>query len=567
MITLRDDRESFGSQVRLSWRSSESEDCLYKVYRRKISDTFGNKVTEDFKPIGVCDLSNVSENVSVLNIHPNCGEYITFKDSLGETIKIRESEILKKWIHEPVDGQGIVDYGMGRIKITSIPVSEFNKKAESILYIKEGVPRYDVVCIGFFNGFGNANEDEQFTVESANNIGKYIDEGFSVLIGHDVISGINGSNVGLGINRDKFGIRLGQWDTNKTSGCDEGYKFSYEGGNINIEKKTSITSYPWYIGKKGDCIEVAKTHTTSQITEGNIIFSFIPDFIENENLLSEEKKKIANSYLSIYNSTALIQIGHKFEITDIERKILANTIFSMKTTTSHTVFIDRTGADNEAPLKPYIENYLINKDNNTVTFEFRGTENGVELQYYVEALYVNTGAKERSDVVQVIYESGIKGYKCVLERVSTEDSQSDSDEWIDCNERFYNSDELKKGYYSFKVKAVDNELNESEYQELIFFMPGVVKREKSEAIAKVPLAQRVNHRYRGPHESSKADSVVTQIKTNIKNLKDIINILDSKRKVMIDRPNISSTKSEELIRTIESLDKDIRVKKGGNTNE
>lgn len=567
MITLRDDRESFKSRVRLSWRNSEGEECLYKIYRRKIGDTVGTKFDEEFKPISACDLTNSNENISVLNIHPNCGEYITFKDSFGEDIKIRESQILKKWINESVDNKGITDYGMGRIKITSISVSEFNKNSESTLYIKEGIPRYDVICIGFFNAFGYANEDEQFTLESANSIGEYIDKGLSVLVGHDVISGINGSNIGLGVIRSKFGLKLGQWDTNKVSGCDEGYKFSYGGCNISIKNKSSITSYPWYLGKKGETIKITKTHTTSQITEGSIIFSFIPDFIENENLLSEDKKERANSYLSTYNSTALIQIGHSLDITDIERKILVNTIFSMKTTLRHTVFIDSTGADDEDPLKPYIENHSINKDNNTVTFEFRGTENGVELEYYVEALYINSGNIDRSNIVQVKYESGIKIYKCSLERVSTEDSHTNSDEWIDCKERFFNSDELKKGYYSFKVKTIDKELNESDYQELVFFMPGAVKREKSEAITKTPLAQRVNHRYRGPHESSKADSVVVQIKNNIKILKDIVKILDSKSCVMKERPDINNTESEELIRAIESLDKNIRVRKDEDTNE
>lgn len=566
MITLKYDKTSYDEFLRLKWKNSNNNTHSYRIFRRKVSNTLGgNKINEDFQPIGVASLSNQEESISVLNLHPNCGEFLEFTDYLGETRSIRESEVLQKWIYEESKDSS-KGYGLGAISVYSMPISKFNSDPKGLLYNENSVAKYDVVCIGFYETASVTNVKEQFTKPSVEVLSKYIKDGYGVIAGHDVISGYFGIDKNLGPIREFFNVKIGQWDTNDEAGFDYDFKVSVEGSKTRIKKVGPLSYYPWKIGTLDAILDISKTHTTSQFALGNIWYSFIEDKIVGEEYLNKDLKDKANFYLTTHNSTAIIQLGHNIEVTDTERKILVNTIFYVKQRTNGNQHIDYMGIDDENPLSPTIVDHYTEQDTYTATFDYRTEDVGVKLEYYIEGTEISTGKVELSNIIEADFTSDIKHFKYKLNQVASDIPNNPSDnvafeDWIETKEKIVISEPLKKGYYSFKIVAIDNNLNVSDIKEMIFFMPGIVVTEKSPALTKYPNAQRVNHRYRGPHESKKANDVLVQARYNLNNLKKIVDQLDKEKNVMFERPNGSYTPMIEYKDIIEDRDKNIRLRK------
>lgn len=566
MITLKYDKTAYDEFIKLKWRNSSNNTHAYRVFRRKISNTLdGNKVIEDFHPVSIASTSNQEESISILNLHPNCGEPLEFTDYLGETRSIRESEILQKWIQEGCKDSN-KGYGLGITNVYSMPISKFNSSPEELLYNENGVAKYDVVCIGFYEAASVTNINEQFTKPSVEILSKYIQEGYGVIAGHDFISGYFGTDKNLGPIRDLFNTKVGQWDTNDEAGFDYDFKVSVEGSKSRIKKVGALSYYPWKMGTLDDILDISKTHTTSQFAFGDIWYSFVEDKIIGEEYLDKKLKNKANFYLTTYNSTAMIQLGHSIDITDTEKKILVNTIFYVKQRTNNNQHVDHMGVDDEKPLSPTIVDHYAEQDTCTATFDYRTEDVGVKLEYYVEGRNLSNGNIEVSNIIEADFISDIKHFKYKLNQVASDITNSSSgiisyEDWTETKEKIVISEPLKKGYYSFKIVAIDNNLNVSDIKEMIFFMPGVIKTEKSPAVTKYPNAQRINHRYRGPHESRKANDAIAQAVYNLNNLKKIVIQLDKEKNVMFERPNETYTSMIEYKDIIDSMDKIIRLRK------
>lgn len=557
MIVLKSNSGGLNNNfINLTWSNSSDKEFNYTVHRRKVSDSLKIKqYNEEFKPIGM----NSDYNISVLNLHPNCGDIITFNDYTGATVTIRESEMLQKWIYEHTD-ESSNGYGLGKINIHSKSISEFNIDPSEILFNQNETAKYDVVCIGFYDTANYTNKAEQFTETSLNIIKKYINDGYGVILGHDILSSYFGTQSNLGPIRDLFDIKLGQGDNNKESSFDYDFPFSYRGNKLKVEKPGGLIIHPWYIGSIADEIDISESHTSSQLTlNSDIWLSFVTKDVTGEENLNEYLKMRANSYLSTFKSTSLIQIGNNFDITNIEKKILVNLIFHSKQITKDKFYVDKT-YDDENPSIPIINNYYLNEESHTATFDYRAEDIGVIVQYYVQAKNIATGEKEISNIVEVLFSSGIKCYKYQLNQIPIQENEEKHEdyEWIETTDRVVISEELKKGYYKFKIIAIDNSLNKSDMKEITFFMPGTVAREKSKASIRYPNAKVLNNRYRGPHESVKANNVMLQARANLNTLRKIINKLDEDKLVMLERPIVSNSKFIEYINVINKLEESLR---------
>lgn len=543
MITLNADKKQHDNNIRLSWKDTSGGNYSYRVFRRKVSNSLGtNEVQEEFTPIGVFDVEDVTDSVSILNIHPNCGNEMKFTDHLGQERTIIQSESLQRWMLEATE-EAPAGYGLGRMSITSCAVSEFNIEPEKRLFYENGTPKYDVVCIGFYDSANKSNQKEQLTVASIEEIKKFINEGYGVLASHDFISGTIGINSGLGLIRDLFGVTIGQWSTG--GAFDHTFTSKFESDKLEVKKTGNLMFSPWYIGILEDELRITKTHTTSQFTHSDIWLSFKDPVITGEAYLDDNYKKLGNCYLTTHKSTAMIQVGHTLNIQDIEKKILANTIFSLKQNTTKKSFIELEGIDDERPLQPTITKHYMDDEYTSTTFDFRCEDIGTIVEYYVEGSNKRTSKRETSNIVKATFTSGLDKYKYKLSRVESDIVSKSLDVWEETKDKTITVMDLTRGYYSFQIFAVDKCLNKSDIKEVIFYMPGKVKREKSPATTKYPNVQRTNHRYRGPHESKKANDVVVQVLYNITNLKDIVKDLKSQKTIMLERPDVDYVAIEE----------------------
>lgn len=543
MITLNVDKKQHGDNVRLSWKDTGGGNYSYRVFRRKVSNSLGtNEVQEEFVPIGVFDIEDATDSVSILNLHPNCGNPVTFIDHLGQEKVIKQSEYLQKWMLEATE-EAPAGYGLGRMSITSCPISEFNVEPEKRLFYENGVAKYDVVCVGFYDSANRTNLKEQLTVAAVEEIRKFIDEGYGVLASHDYIGGAIGINSGLGIIRDLFGVTIGQWGTGGV--FDHTFTSKFESNKLEISKSGSLMLYPWSVGTLEDEIKITQTHTTSQFTHSDIWLSFKDPTITGEAYLDDSYKRLGNCYLTTKKSTAMTQVGHTHNIQNVEKKILANTIFSLKQNTDKRSFIDSYGIDDEKPIQPSIIKHYIDEDQALTTFDFRCEDVGVNVEYYVEGSNKRTSKREQSNIVKTSFTSGLDKYKYKLNRIESDIVNERSDEWQETKDKTITLMDLDRGYYSFQIFAVDKSLNKSNIKEVIFYMPGKVVREKSPATTKYPNVQRVNNRYRGPHESKKANDVIAQVIYNVNNLKDIIKDLEKQKATMLERPSVDYLAIEE----------------------
>lgn len=553
MITLKVGLKQHDNNISLSWKDTSGGNSSYKILRRKVSNSIGSNITqEEFKPVSVFNIEDTVDGISILNIHPNCGNKIKYEDYLGQEKEIRESQILQKWMEEP-SSEAPAGYGLGRMTIRSCAISEFNLSPQ--LFYSNGTPIYDAICIGFYDDASISNINEQFTTASIKEIKNFIEEGYGVLVGHDFLSGTFGTKKGLGTIRDLFGITLGQF--NSTNSFDHSFNAKFEGSKIQINKSGSLMLYPWAVGTLEDDFDIAPTHTTSQYCHGDIWLSFKDPKITGEAYLNDTFKRIGNSYLTTYNSTALIQIGNTLDIKDSEKKILANTLFFLKQNTTKKVFIDTDYIDDEKPIQPTIIKYFIDEEQSSITFDYRCEDVGTTFEYYVESNNKKDGTREKSNIVKASFTSGLDVYKYKLKQIESDIIKAidDFEETKDKTLTIYN---IHSGYYSFQIYAVDKCLNKSDIKEIIFYMPGIIKSEKSPAITKYPNVQRVNNRYRGPHESKKANNSYVQIKHNLINLSNIIEDLEKEKDIMIQRPSVDYVSVEENKKLIKNIIKYIR---------
>ncbi|KAH0791222.1 bacterial Ig-like domain protein [Histomonas meleagridis] len=223
--------------------------------------------------------------------------------------------------------------------------------------------KYDVIVIGFMDANGDFGtwfpEDE--TVQR---VSEYIDLGYGVLFGHDVVGYVFGNEKGYGQVASKFGILLGTEEYNttyfKADDCSNG-TFStgwmHYSDEFRVTKRGLLTNYPYSIPDGNlTCFE---THTCSNAAFGDVwaemgrntqadIYNY-SNFTEAENYAwnlsgyTEPRYGNPHYYLTTYKNTAMIQTGHTFaSATLYERQLLTNTIYYLYQKTSHQYLYDNS---------------------------------------------------------------------------------------------------------------------------------------------------------------------------------------------------------------------------------
>lgn len=539
-ITLYSKASDKENKVSLSWENTSSLPHLYRVFRKKIGDDFGNSVDEVFQPISLCELEKLENDIKVLNIHPDIGEEINFKCYRGITWSIKKSASLKKWMEEPCkeDARG---YGLAKINVTPVSNKEFCENPDDFLKDMNGMYIYDVIVIGFSSGEDYTNENKLNKI-ALDSIFEFMNTNRSVIASHDLISSIFREDESLNKLREFFNVKIGKWKEENIL-FDKGYGFtsSVWGNEVVVNKLDSVTLYPWDIRNKEEKIRVSYTHTTSNFAYGDIWLNIIPQKTEGESNWSPLQEKTASYYLTTWNNTAMIQIGHNInDIEDIEedeKKILANTIFRMKQLTENTSIEDKPG-DISIPIKPSITNQYATEDRKVI-LEYTSKDTGSIYQYYVEGIDLSTKTVTESNIVTTIVTTGIKEYNWCLHPV-----ESDINPIILNNSHIaYNKTQretvmtqsLQKGYYMFRIYTTDYSGNKSKVESKIFHVDGKTDETSNRVLDEVPNAVRFNNRYRGPQESYKTSSMYNQVDYNIRKLSDKIDRLDvMKEEVLID---------------------------------
>ncbi|KAH0800855.1 DUF5057 domain-containing protein [Histomonas meleagridis] len=202
-----------GTRAILNWTGfHQTQNVYYTVY-----SSIDNGI--NWLPVSSFDY-NTTQEVKVLNVYPVGSSGITiprvtfyFKD--GSTLTTERSASLKVWMeggyydyegHFPFDAYGLNPYTKEQIiKVTPKTTAEFEK------IMLDEMRNYDVIVFGTWD----ANGREYLSDEAVERVKEYINLGYGVLIGHDVIGSEFGNEVGLGRIADMFGIKLGtrqcQW--------------------------------------------------------------------------------------------------------------------------------------------------------------------------------------------------------------------------------------------------------------------------------------------------------------------------------------------------------------------
>lgn len=397
--TLKVEGKNLENMVRLDWSMGDIKDKTFKVYQKKPgSDNFQSISSTNFE---------ASKQVTVLNIHPNVGDKITFTTWDGETLTLPKSASLKQWMEEP-NSESPKGYGKGIIEVIPVTQEKFNENPE--LYLKDSQDNWkiNVVMVGTWDD----NYRQTFNELGLNWIKKFIEEGNGYLTGHDT---------SIGLNLELFPY------LNLRAPGDEGIPASYRdnlyrvGDNEIINnKKGLLTTFPWNI--QNDILNIPKTHTSYQWAFGDIWFDFeavqndvFPSYGSKE-ALSIDGKGTNNFYLTTWNNTAMIQTGHtNGQATSDEQKILANTLFYLNQLNDNNFLDDFSGQDIKAPEKPTIN--LLKSSSDSLKFNFdRTKDSGSEYSYYVSAQSKDGGEVLESNIVSTTVTSGLKGYSYILDQ-------------------------------------------------------------------------------------------------------------------------------------------------------
>lgn len=397
--TLKVEGKNLENMVRLDWSMGDIKDKTFKVYQKKPgSDNFQSISSTNFED---------SKQVTVLNIHPNVGDKITFTTWDGETLTLPKSASLKQWMEEP-NSESPKGYGKGIIEVVPVTQEKFNENPELYLKDSQGNWKVNVVMVGTWDD----NYRQTFNELGLNWIKRFIEEGNGYLTGHDT---------SIGLNLELFPY------LNLRAPGDEGIPVSYRdnlyrvGDNKIINnKKGLLTTFPWNIQNK--ILNIPKTHTSYQWAFGDIWFDFegvqndvFPSYGSKE-IFSTDGKGTNNFYLTTWNNTAMIQTGHtNGQATSDEQKILANTLFYLNQLNDNNFLDDFSGQDIKAPEKPTIN--LLKSSSDSLKFNFdRTKDSGSEYSYYVSAQSKDGGEVLESSIVSTTVTSGLKGYSYILDQ-------------------------------------------------------------------------------------------------------------------------------------------------------
>ena len=358
--------------------------------------------------------------------------------------------------------------GKQLIKVDHVTVKEFETNPNMIW-------NYDVMMHGIWNvNHLNVINDNAIEV-----VRKYIDAGKGVLISQEALGYQYGNSRGMGKLKDKFNIVVGKWGNNQ---YDVPRAWNYNGTKIKQNKSGVITQFPWSIGNIGEKFDIRHTHTTSNAAKGDVWFEltdgdyykqaystvvpeaeFIKSEEEKNNVLSREAN--ARYYLTTWNNTAMTQAGHGGDMTtEVERKIIANTLIYLTQSFRRNQMVDDSAKDIAEPNKPLNISTAVNEDN-TTNIRFRRPEDkGSTYEYYIEETNENL-QKTNSNTQKVEVKTGVKKYKYQVVEGTVEPVEDGWREAITTgeNENINIGDINYTGTPKYiHIKSVDGAGNESE---------------------------------------------------------------------------------------------------------
>ena len=415
--------------IQLDWTAvDQTEPYTYQVYSKKPTLT-------EFQSISAVDLE---QEVRVLNIHPDAGNYVTYTTWDGTTRTIKQSGSAEKWMEEPNDKHP-KGYGMGLIDVQPLTVSSFNENPNSYLKDADGNWAYDVIFLGTWD----ANDRKNLNAEATKTVEEFISSGRGFLAGHDTIGYLE-TSVHLNTLAPLLNMK-------PTGGINQGYT------EVEIKKRGLLTQYPWNIGGIGDKLTIPMTHTLGQLAYGDVWMMF------TDNSWSTVKDRlddpVQNHYLTTWNNTAMIQTGHSNGLaTNDEQMILANTMFYLSQLTTDTNLKDNSAMDATAPGFTNKTTSVVREDSKIKVDFPDAQENESLFEYYVEATGVNTGKTQRSETIKVSNASGLAGYSYVSDNNPT----TLPDNKVDTTESQLEIAEDNAQPKYVHVVAVDNKGNFSE---------------------------------------------------------------------------------------------------------
>lgn len=419
--------EEANKRIVINWTDIEDFDNdVFFIVQKQNPDTL------EWNPISAFSYESI-DNVKVLNIYPekntsaDVGIFsVTFKWG-DESKDLPITAILKMWMEGGSSGPNSqtgedkkerarknFTNGYGNLKGKQIihvePYSllEFEKDYTDVNATLEKFKEYDVVVFGFWDAYAR-NIVNDIIIEATS---KYIQEGYGVLLGHDVIGSEMGKNYSFGKISDEFGLLLGTYSGTKyfenigetVGDIKEGW--DYYSTKINVKKWGLLTQYPHKIEKPE--LKISTTHTCYNAAKGDVWME-LGECTEPENGpakcegvsvgLDAAAKLGANAkfYLETYKNTAMIQTGHNtnLDATEDELKVLTNAIYYLYQRTNVTYAYDNSieKMDNP-PGKPV----YIKSQNNILYFE----SNKASQKYRYKVIRNSkTGDKTKSDVAEI----------------------------------------------------------------------------------------------------------------------------------------------------------------------
>ena len=402
---LTGDFDKEKGQVHLNWNLENSEDYLFKCFKKTENQ-------EEYQTFSSTTFKE-GEYIKVLNIYPNAGNN------------------LASWM------QG---YGMGIIKVDQVDISTFNANPSNYLKKVGDTWNYNVVVFGFYD----ANNGQDLVETSRDVVKNFIEDGNGCIFGHDTISLVGGYLYHPYFASLASYVKI----TNR------GYYASNATTSIYLNKSGVFTLYPWYIGEVGTHLTIPVAHTLDQVAGGDIWIKF------NNNANGAGN---TNFYLTTWNNCAMIQTGHSSGAATVdEQKILANLIFYTNQLTSSTEIYDYSGIDVDGPKQiTGLKQKL--KDGEKLEISINEPEdNPTKYEYYVEGTPKLDNLTEiKSDTISIVAETGFKGYSYIIDNneecTEIDNIVENTQSKIEINKTGY---DLSKPLY-IHIIAVDNAGNKS----------------------------------------------------------------------------------------------------------
>lgn len=551
MISLTCGKDNL-NRPKLTWTDSTNKDHTYQAFRKRVAYTNGDATNiGDFEPIqafNVEDELNLGKGIKVLHIYQASGESDFFQTYMGDTVSYDTGRSIYKWIKEftPLSKTGV---GLGKVEVSSTTFDEFLFNPLDTLFVSGDIPKYDVICMGFSENVIEA----ELTEESLSYIKEAINQKVGFIISSDFISGDVGTTGQMSELRNLFDIRIGAW-YNTSKGADLQVGASFEGNKIEVSKSSEISFYPWKIGSIGEVFDIKETSTASQFAYGYKWFSLHSPTLTPVGNLTSFFLERGNFYVTAKDHCAMLMTGKHKNITDTEKKILVNTIFHVNQRTKKMEIVDVSGVDDAPPSTPQITNYIIDVYDKTVKFSVDALDIGTMFEYYVTATERLSEITLKSNVVTGKSVSEVDKYFYKMHLMG------EDKEYETTTSKEITITEVESGNYIFKVYCQDRTNNISKVKEMLLYVPRVEEIEIKKT-KRVPNMQRVNNRYRGPHESIKISDFYMQCYKNVSDLQAEFNYIDTRYKEVCVQGNVQNVNFIHLNNTVRDQIKNKKSRK------